>query len=99
MRNSFLELRDLEMTEFREHRQDAVRQRVEKQLRTSAFISDTLELFFPKLADTLTVMMGGEAIEGLDDYRTVDDDGLLPSEDRSEPSGPSLPEGQSGVIR
>ena len=87
------------MTEFREHRQDAVRQKIEKQLRTSAFISDTLELFFPKLADTLTVMMGGEAIEGQDDYRTVDDDDFLPPTKRSEPSGPSSPDGPDGVIR
>ena len=98
MRNSFLELRDLEMTEFREHRQEVVRQKVEKQLRTSAFISDVLELFFPKMADTITVMMGGEAIEGQDDYPTVEDD-IVPKSPRIEPSGPKLPDGHDGVIR
>ena len=76
MYNSFLQLREQEMAEFTEQRQEAVREKVESRLRTSQFVGDVLELFFPKMADTITVMMGGEAIEGQDDYPTVEEKGV-----------------------
>ena len=64
------------MTEFAEQRQEVVRKRVEDRLRTSQFVGDVLDLFFPKMADTITVMMGGEAIEGQDAYPTVDENSV-----------------------
>lgn len=71
MKNSFLELQQMEIAEFQENRQDIVREKVAGRLRTTEFFGDVLELFFPKMADTLTVMMGGEAIEGQDDYSRI----------------------------
>ena len=58
MKNSFLALREMEMAEFRENRQDAVRENVRKQLHSAEFISNVLELFFPKMAVTLGARPG-----------------------------------------
>lgn len=88
MTNSFLQLRSLEIAEFEEERLDRVRAKVEKRLRTSEFVGSVLELFFPKLADTITVMMGGEAIEGQEDYSTIEDKYPL-----IKPDQPRLPGG------
>ncbi|NJC25971.1 hypothetical protein [Neolewinella antarctica] len=95
-KNSFLQLRDLEMAEFVKNRQDTVRTRVESRLRTSEFISNTLELFFPKMADTFTVMMGGEAIEGQHDYPTIDENELALKPDVRHLEGP---ENRGEIIR
>ncbi len=96
MYNSFLKLREQEMAEFVENRQELVRQKVESRLRTSQFIGDVLELFFPKMADTVTVMMGGDAIEGQDEYPTVDENGVDLDTTKRLPNGP---EDRDEIIR
>lgn len=84
----------MEIAEFEEQRLDVVRAKVEKRLRTSEFVGSVLELFFPKLADTLTVMMGGEAIEGQQEYPTIDDEPPIT------PNRPGLPgSGDREIIR
>ncbi|OAV42655.1 hypothetical protein [Lewinella sp. 4G2] len=96
MNNSFLQLRELEMAEFVAHRQDGVRAKVEQRLRRQEFIGNVLELFFPKLADTLTVMAGGEAIEGQEDYPTIGED---PSANDSATKRLPGPEDRDEIIR
>ena len=88
MKNAFLQLQELEMEEFRQNRQDAVRAKVEDRLRRTELIGNVLELFFPKMADTITVMMGGEAIEGQEDYTTINEKGIALSSGESPPIGP-----------
>ena len=87
--NPFLALRDEELTVFDEDRRLVVRRRVERELRSAEFITSMVELFGPVLADTLTVLGGGEAAErepDAPDYFTVpdDDDGDEPA-----PFGPA----------
>ena len=89
MKNSFLALREMEMAEFRENRQDAVRENVRKQLHSAEFISNVLELFFPKMADTITVMLGGEAIEGQGDYPRIQQNDLASPKDPPPSDGPT----------
>ena len=84
------------MAEFVAHRQDGVRAKVEQRLRRQEFIGNVLELFFPKLADTLTVMAGGEAIEGQEDYPTIGDDDLTIETDQKRLPGP---EDRDEIIR
>lgn len=69
--NSFLQLYKEDLDKFVELYQDDVRQGVEDRVRTVHFISDVVELFFPKLADTATALLGGEVIHPEDDYLSV----------------------------
>ena len=84
------------MEEFRQNRQDDVRAKVEARLRTSEFVGNVLELFFPKMADTISVMMGGEAIEGRDEYPTINGKGIALRDDKLPPGGP---EDRDEIIR
>lgn len=58
--NAFLLLREEDLAAFTPERSAAVRERVEQQLRTAELLGSIVELFGPRLADTLTVMSGGE---------------------------------------
>lgn len=71
MMNSFLQLQEEDMDKFVQVYQDDVRHEVESRLRTIHFISDIFEHFFPRLSDTVTVMMGGDFIHPEDVYLTV----------------------------
>ena len=84
------------MEEFRQNRQDEVRAKVESRLRTSELVGNILELFFPKMADTLTVLMGGEAIEGRNEYPTINEKNIALRDDSLLPGGP---EDRDEIIR
>ena len=86
----------MEMAEFVANRQDAVRAKVEQRLRRQELIGNVLELFFPKMADTLTVMAGGEAIEGQDEYPTIGENDLALKADNKRLPGP---EDRDEIIR
>ena len=58
--NAFLLLQDRDLAAFTPERSAAVRERVEKRLRTAEFVGSVIELFGPLLADTLNVMSGGD---------------------------------------
>ena len=82
--NAFLQLRDEEEEHFVTHYREEVRERVEARLRSVNFISDVLEHFFPRLSDTMTVLMGGDA-------PTPEEDGYLTvreSDFRDRPASP-----------
>lgn len=79
--NSFLQLYEEDNNKFVQRYEDEVRRTVEGRIRTVHFISDLIELFFPKLADTATVLMGGDIIDPEDPYLTID-------ETETPPSGP-----------
>lgn len=69
--NAFLALRDMEVQNFVDDRQDRVRANVEGRLRTIQFWGDVIELFVPMMADTVTSLTGGEPIEPEPDYFTI----------------------------
>lgn len=71
--NNFLQIHDEDVDKFVQKHQDGVRQAVESRVRTVHMIGDVIELFFPRLADTLTVMMGGDVIDPGDMYLTIED--------------------------
>lgn len=73
--SSFLQLRDEEMELFVSNRQQEVFTKVEARLRTYEFLGDVAELFFPKLADTVTVMLGGDVIAPDAEYLTIEEGG------------------------
>lgn len=60
---------------FIANRQEEVYNKVEARLRTYEFLGDVAELFFPKLADTVTAMLGGETIESDTEYLTIEEGG------------------------
>ncbi len=60
--NSFLALRDQELTQFTGERRQKVRHRVERNLHTAEFIASVVELFGPVLADTMNVLGGGHSM-------------------------------------
>ncbi|CAH0998717.1 hypothetical protein LEM8419_00063 [Neolewinella maritima] len=57
--NAFLLLQEQDVADFRGTRSRAVRQRVEGNLRSAEFVGSLIELFGPRLADTLSVLSGG----------------------------------------
>ena len=69
--NAFVQLGQEEEERFVTHYRDEVRAGVQARLRTVHFISDVFDHFFPKLSDTMTVMMGGDVIDPEDVYLTV----------------------------
>ena len=71
--NSFLQLNAQKNDYFVENYQDDVRHEVASRVKTVHFLSDVLEHFFPRLSDTLTVMMGGDVISPEDVYLTIDE--------------------------
>lgn len=58
--NAFLQLREQDLAAFTPERSTAVRQRVERELKTAEHLANIVELFGPLMADTLNVMSGGE---------------------------------------
>lgn len=95
--NNFLQLQDEEMQRFIEERQDSVREVVESRISTNQLIGDVVELFFPKLADTFTVMLGGEVIDPDPEYFTIE--GNDEDEDEAPPSPPAGPGDRDEIIR
>jgi len=71
--NSFLKLHEEEISQFVQQHQDGVRKVVETRVTAVHFIGDVIELFFPRLSDTMTVLMGGDAIDPEDTYFTIDE--------------------------
>lgn len=72
--NSFLQLYDEDTDKFVELYQDEVRKGVEDRVRTIHFISDIVELFFPKLADTATALLGGDVFNPEDNYYNISEE-------------------------
>ena len=70
--NSFLQLQEEEVNHFVQNHQDGVRRTVEGRVRAVHFIGDVVELFFPKLSDTVTVLMGGDVIDPEETYLTIE---------------------------
>ncbi|MFK8164690.1 MAG: hypothetical protein AB8H12_19750 [Lewinella sp.] len=73
MMNSFLQIHNEETGGFVEKYQDQVRKEVEGRVRTVHLISDLVDLFFPKLADTATVLLGGEITDLEEPYLTIEE--------------------------
>ncbi|WP_026231548.1 hypothetical protein [Neolewinella persica] len=96
MMNSFLLLQNEDTGGFVEKYQDQVRKEVESRVRTVHLISDLVELFFPKLADTATVLLGGEITDLEELYLTIEE-----GSDQSPPGPPPQPGGVNGddIIR
>lgn len=69
--NSFLQLYNEDTDKFVELYQDEVRAEVEDRIRTIHFISDVVELFFPRLADTATALLGGDVYDIEDDFYDI----------------------------
>ncbi|MBC6996167.1 hypothetical protein QWY85_05060 [Neolewinella lacunae] len=88
--NSFLQLQDQDIQLFVSERQEKVREVVESRVKATHYIADIVELFFPRLADTLTVTLGGEAIEPNPEYFTIRDaeDQSTNSPSKDKPAGP-----------
>lgn len=82
---NFLQLRDEEMRLFVAEKQDGVREVVYSRLRTYELWGDVIELFFPKLADTFSVMLGGDIVDPDTEYLTVEEGGWA---DDEPPAGP-----------
>ncbi len=87
---SFLQLQDQDIQLFVSKRQEKVREVVESRVKASHYIADIVELFFPRLADTLAVTLGGEAIEPDPEYLTIGDgeDQSTISPKKDKPAGP-----------
>jgi len=82
---NFLQLRDEEMGLFVANKQDDVREVVYSRLRTYELWGDIAELFFPKLADTFSVLLGGDVIDSNTEYLTVEEGGWVGDDP---PAGP-----------
>lgn len=98
MMNSFLQLNKEDTGGFVEKYQDQVRKEVESRVRTVHLITDLVELFFPKLADTATVLLGAE-ITDLDElYLTIEEE---EGSDQTPQAPPPPPGGVNGddIIR
>lgn len=93
--NSFLQLYEEDNERFVERYEEDIRRAVESRIRTVHFISDIVELFFPRLADTATVLLGGDVIDPADPYRTIAEQDNLPS------GTPPIPGAENGdeIIR
>lgn len=78
---------------FASRRQQKVYEKVESSIRTYEFLGDVAELFFPKLADTVTVMLGGDVIDHDSEYLTIEEGGWA---DDTPPIGPA---NQEDIIR
>jgi len=96
--NSFLQLEDEDISRFVVERQDAVREAVHSKLSTHQFIGDVVELFFPKLADTVTVLLGGDVIATEPNYLTISGDESDESDD-TPPPPPLGPGDRDEIIR
>ena len=98
MNNGFLQLQKDEINAFVEVRQDVVRHNVESRMGAYHFLGDVVELFFPKVAETITVLVGGDVINPDTEYLTIEEGGGIEENlnDRSTPSGPG---GQNEIIR
>lgn len=96
MMNSFLQLNNEETGGFVEKYQDQVRKEVENRVRTVHLIGDLVDLFFPKLADTATVLLGGEITDLEEPYLTIEE-----GPDQSPQGPPPQPGGSNGddIIR
>lgn len=90
---NFLEIRDEEMRLFAVNRQEEVHNRIESRLRTYELLGDIAELFFPKLADTVTVLLGGDVSDPETEYLTIKEGGWIGDEP---PAGPGS---QDEIIR
>lgn len=102
--NNFLALRQADIADFSQNRQEVVRQRVETRLRSAEFIGNLIELFGPVMADTLTVMGGGQPVDERESYLTIegeaDDDFPYGGEDDDTPEGPPPgPGARNEIIR
>ena len=71
--NAFLLLQDEDLAAFTEERSTAVRERVEGSLRSAEHIGSIIELFGPLLADTLSVLGGGDPLLKEEHYLTLED--------------------------
>ena len=69
--NAFLSLRDEDLAAFTEERSTVVRERVEGSLRSAEHIGSIIELFGPLMADTLSVMNGGDSLLEDEHYLTL----------------------------
>jgi hypothetical protein len=96
MMNSFLQIHKEDTGGFVEKYQDQVRKEVEGRVRTIHLISDLVDLFFPKLADTATVLLGGEITDQEELYLTIEEGSV-----QSPQGPPSSPGGANGddIIR
>ncbi len=68
--NPFLALREQDLTSFSPQHRARVRQEVRRSLRTAELIASIVQLFGPVMADTLSVMGGGDSFLE-EDYLTV----------------------------
>lgn len=96
--NSFLQLQEEEINTFVKVHQDAVRQKVESRLSTYHFLGDVMELFFPMVADTITVMAGGDVSYLDTDYLTIEEGGYI-NDDKNDPTLPPGPGDRDEIIR
>lgn len=87
--NGFLEIKDDEINRFVTDYQDGVRDKVASRVATYNLLGNVAELFFPVMADTLTVMLGGEASVFDSDYLTIEEGGWVGDDP---PAGPTPPE-------
>lgn len=88
--NNFLQLAAEEQQHFVVTYQDRMRAKIEGRLRTYELMGDVAELFFPKLADTLTVLLGGEISDPDTEYLTIEEGGWAGD---NPPAGPGSPDG------
>jgi hypothetical protein len=88
--SSFLQIKEEEIQQFVELRQDRVRQKVESQVNTYEFIGSIFEMFLPMMADTMTALAGSDPIDDKDGYRIIEEP--EDSEDNL-PAGPGAPKG------
>lgn len=91
--NGFLQIQEEEITRFVATRQDKVRDRVESRMSTYELLGNMAELFFPVLADTVTVMLGGETSNPDSEYLTIEEGGWAGDDP---PAGPGP---QDDIIR
>lgn len=93
--NNFLNIHDEDVDQFVQVHQDGVRRNVEGRVRAVHFIGDVVELFFPRLADTMTVLMGGEVIDPEDMYLTIEENSSFNNSPPPPPGG----FGEDDIIR
>ncbi|MTB53414.1 hypothetical protein [Lewinella sp. W8] len=89
--SSFLQIKEEEINQFVELRQDRVRQQVETKLSTYEFIGSLFEMYLPMMADTMTAIMGSDPIDDDDEYRTIEE--IDDEESDNPPLGPGAPKG------
>ncbi len=69
--NSFLALQEQDLTAFNPEHRLRVRREVQRNLRTAEFLASVVQLFGPVMADTLSVMGGGDSLLQKEDYLTL----------------------------